>query len=109
MMEPTAVTDALAALSHPARLSLFRALVVAGEPGLTPGVLIESLRLPAATLSFHLKELVRTGLATQQRAGRHLIYRAGYDRMQSLIEYLTANCCQGVPCLEPITHSAECC
>lgn len=56
--------------------------------------------VPAATLSFHLKELTNAGLATQERASRHLIYRAAYDHMNSLLAYLTENCCQGVPCLD---------
>ncbi|GLS05746.1 transcriptional regulator [Chitiniphilus shinanonensis] len=89
---------ALAALAHPLRLQVFRALVVAGPAGLTPGVLQETLHVPGATLSFHLKELANAGLVSQERAGRHLIYRAGYDAMNALLGYLTDNCCAGEPC-----------
>lgn len=94
-MEESDVVRALAALAHPARLQVFRALVVVGRPGLTPGTMAEALAMPAATLSFHLKELVRAGLATQERAGRNLVYRAAYDRMDAVLGYLTAHCCQG--------------
>lgn len=97
-MEKKDAVGSLAALAHPVRLEVFRALVVAGQSGLTPGVMSEGLRIPAATLSFHLKELAHSGLVNQERDGRHLIYRAGYERMNALIGYLTENCCQGAAC-----------
>ncbi len=105
-MEENEVVRALAALAHPARLQVFRALVVVGRQGLTPGTMADALDLPAATLSFHLKELVHAGLVTQERAGRHLVYRAAYDRMNGVLGYLTAHCCQGADCLEPTTTMA---
>lgn len=98
-MEETEVIKALAALAQPARLRVFRALVVVGKDGLTPGIMGEALGIPAATLSFHLKELVNAGLVTQERASRHLIYRAAYERMNGVLGYLTENCCQGIACL----------
>jgi DNA-binding transcriptional ArsR family regulator len=97
MDEPTAVT-ALAALAQGMRLRIFRALVGAGPTGMTPGALAALLDMPASTLSFHLKELNRAGLVTQERDGRHLIYRPAIDRMNELLAYLTAHCCQGAPC-----------
>jgi len=99
-MEESDVVRSLAALAQPLRLRVFRALVVAGEEGLTPGTMADALGIPAATLSFHLKELTHAGLATQERASRYLIYRAAYDRMDALLGYLTENCCQGVECLD---------
>jgi DNA-binding transcriptional ArsR family regulator len=81
------------------RLKVFRALIVAGKEGLTPGTMSEALEVPAATLSFHLKELVAAGLVTQERASRHLIYRADFERMNELLGFLTRNCCQGEACL----------
>lgn len=97
-MESKDVVQALAALAHPLRLEVFRALVVAGGEGLTPGVIQERLDVPPATLSFHLKELTNAGLVSQERASRNLIYRAQYENMNQLLTYLTENCCQGVPC-----------
>jgi DNA-binding transcriptional ArsR family regulator len=64
--------------------------------------------IPAATLSFHLKELMHAGLVTQERNGRHLIYRANYDVMNEVIAYLTQNCCQGEPCLEGNELHCDC-
>jgi ArsR family transcriptional regulator len=97
MEEETAVA-ALTALAHAMRLRIFRALVGAGPAGMTPGTLSVTLDVPASTLSFHLKELVHAGLASQERDGRNLIYRPAFDRMGALLDYLTAHCCQGTPC-----------
>ncbi|MDB5848328.1 MAG: ArsR family transcriptional regulator [Rhodoferax sp.] len=97
-MEESTVVKALAALAQPVRLQVFRALVVIGEPGLTPGAMAEGLGIPANTLSFHLKELVHAGLVTQERASRNLIYRAAYAQMNGLLAYLTENCCQDAAC-----------
>ena len=94
-MEVHEIVRALAALAQPLRLQVFRALVVAGHRGLTPGAMSEGAAVPAATLSFHLKELMNAGLVTQQRDGRYLIYRADFDRMNGLLDYLTENCCEG--------------
>ena len=93
------VVQALAALAQEVRLRVFRALVVAGKEGLTPGMLADQLQVASNTLSFHLKELTHAGLISQERQGRHLIYRASFDTMSALLAYLTENCCQGTPCL----------
>ena len=98
-MESGEVVQALAALAQPLRLQVFRALVVAGPQGLTPGAMSVGTGVPPNTLSFHLKELAHAGLVSQQRDGRYLIYRAEFDRMNGLLAYLTENCCQGQGCL----------
>jgi ArsR family transcriptional regulator, arsenate/arsenite/antimonite-responsive transcriptional repressor len=107
-MEESEVIKSLAALAQPLRLQVFRALIVAGKAGLTPGTMAEGLDVPPATLSFHLKELVNAGLVTQERASRNLIYRAAYERMNALLGYLTENCCQGVECLDTTAVSCKC-
>ena len=97
-MESNEVVKALAALAHPVRLEVFRALVVSGPAGLTPSVMQEGLGIPATTLSFHLKELALAGLVSAERASRHLVYRAAYARMNDVLKYLTDNCCAGSTC-----------
>ena len=97
-MEEMDVVRSLAALAQPVRLQVFRALVVRGRTGLTPGTMAEALGIPANTLSFHLKELSHAGLVTQERSSRNIIYRAAFDRMNALLGYLTDNCCQGASC-----------
>jgi ArsR family transcriptional regulator, arsenate/arsenite/antimonite-responsive transcriptional repressor len=107
-MDETDVVRALSALAQGLRLQIFRVLVVAGPVGMTPGALAEHLEVAATTLSFHLKELTNAGLVTQERLGRHLIYRASFEQMNALLAYLTANCCQGEACL-PATASCKTC
>lgn len=89
---------ALAALAQPQRLAAFRALVVAGPQGLTPGVMAEQLGIAPSGLSFHLKELTHAGLVSSEPRGRHLIYRAEFARMNAVLAYLTEHCCQGQAC-----------
>ena len=98
-MKEVEVVRSLAALSQEVRLRVFRALVVAGKEGLTPGSILQKLGMTPALLSFHLKELVQAGLVTQERQGRNLIYRASFDSMNELLGYLTENCCGGEACL----------
>ena len=106
-MEELEVIKGLTAIAHPLRLKVFRALVVVGRPGLTPGTIAQALDVPAATLSFHLKELVQAGLVTQERASRNLIYRAAYEHMNGLLAYLTENCCQGAECLADVRSNCS--
>jgi len=98
-MDEAAVVKALAALAQPIRLQVFRALVVAGPRGMTPGTMAEGLGISSSALSFHLKELANAGLVTQERASRNLIYRAAFEQMNALLGYLTDNCCQGGECV----------
>ncbi|WP_043358171.1 ArsR/SmtB family transcription factor [Cupriavidus basilensis] len=99
-MEENEAIRSLAALAHGLRLQVFRLLVVAGPSGLTPGAMTEQIGVPGATLSFHLKELMNASLITQEREGRHLIYRAAFEHMNDLLGFLTANCCQGEACFD---------
>jgi ArsR family transcriptional regulator, arsenate/arsenite/antimonite-responsive transcriptional repressor len=97
---------ALAALAQPQRLRAFRALVVAGPAGLTPGVMAEQLGIAPSALSFHLKELTHAGLVSSEPRGRNLIYRANFPRMNALLGYLTKHCCEGHAC--EVTEAAPC-
>lgn len=97
-MDVERAARSLGALSQVHRLNALRVLVVAGRNGSTPGVLSERLGISAASMSFHLKELLHAGLVSQTRDGRNLIYRASFDRMNELLGFLTSNCCEGQPC-----------
>jgi ArsR family transcriptional regulator, arsenate/arsenite/antimonite-responsive transcriptional repressor len=108
-MDEADVVKSLSALAQPVRLQVFRALVVTGNSGLTPGVMAQALGIPQNTLSFHLKELAAAGLVVQERSSRNIIYRAAYERMNGLLGYLTENCCQGAACdVEASQASCEC-
>lgn len=97
-MDDCDVVRALAALAQGTRLKVFRQLVVSGPQGLTPGALLAELPVGAATVSFHLKELMRAGLVASQRQGRHIVYRVNFDAMSAVLGFLTAHCCEGRPC-----------
>jgi ArsR family transcriptional regulator len=94
LMDEQGAVTSLAALAQSMRLRIFRALIGAGPQGLTPGALAASLDTPGSTLSFHLKELMHAGMVSQERDGRNLIYRPSLERMNALLLYLTAHCCQ---------------
>ena len=88
----------LEALGNPTRLRIYRALVRAGEPGLSVGKLQSRLSVPASTLSHHLKTLIIVGLITQEREATTLICRANYPVMRGLVEFLVAECCTEADC-----------
>jgi DNA-binding transcriptional ArsR family regulator len=88
---------ALAALSQDTRLAAFRYLVVAGPGGAAAGEIAQALKVPAPTLSFHLKELEQAHLVSSQRVSRSIIYSANYDRMRGLLAFLMDDCCRGRP------------
>jgi ArsR family transcriptional regulator len=96
-MEIKNATLALAALGQATRLSVFRLLVEAGPEGRMAGDIAEALSLPGATLSFHLKELSAAGLIQGEQQGRFICYRADFEQMNDLIDFLTSNCCGGKP------------
>lgn len=107
-MNEDEVIAALAGLAHPQRLRAFRALVVAGFPGLTPSVLAERLGIARNALSFHLKELTHAGLIGVEQQGRNLIYRAHFSQINGLIGYLTEHCCEGATCEASTKGTVSC-
>lgn len=92
---------ALAALAHEHRLGVYRMLVEAGPEGLNAGTIATRLKLPPSSLTFHLQNLHRAGLVTQERRSRELIYAADFSEMNALVGYLTENCCGGASCSAP--------
>jgi DNA-binding transcriptional ArsR family regulator len=96
-MKTKGALSALAALAQESRLAVFRYLVEAGTQGSPVGQIADALGLPAATLSFHLKELTRADLLVSSQQGRFIWYTANFATMNSLIAYLTENCCAGQP------------
>lgn len=97
-MESKEAVKALAALAQDTRLAVFRLLVEAGPTGMAAGAIAERLSLPGATASFHLAQLTNAGLIRSRTEGRFVIYAADFERMQTLIGFLTDNCCEGGVC-----------
>lgn len=96
-MDADLALPALAALAQASRLAVFRRLVELGPEGGHPGELAEELGIPANTLSFHLRTLSHAGLVTSESSGRFVRYRADFDRMRGLIDFLSRDCCGGDP------------
>jgi DNA-binding transcriptional ArsR family regulator len=92
--DAAAAVAALGALAQETRLAIFRLLVEHARDGLTPGAISLKLKLPPATLSFHLKELANAGLIEDRRDGRFIWYRPDVEAMNRLVGYLTENCCR---------------
>lgn len=97
-MDTKPALAALAALSQESRLATFRLLVQAGPAGLSASKIAEALSVPPSSLSFHLKELTHANLIVPRQEGRFVIYAANFDTMNSLIGFLTENCCGGNTC-----------
>jgi len=103
-MKKMDVVAALAALAQDSRLDVFRLLVQAGPEGISAGAVATALDLAPNTLTFHFDRLRTAGLVTVRRDGRSMIYAAQFETMNSLLRYLTENCCGGVSC----TPAVEC-
>lgn len=94
--DSNAVT-AFGALAQETRLAIYRLLVESGPAGMSAGAIAETLGVAAPTLSFHLAQLRGSGLITQQRESRSLIYAVDVAAMNALIGFLTDRCCGGRP------------
>jgi DNA-binding transcriptional ArsR family regulator len=87
--------EALSALAHESRLSVFRLLVRAGREGLPAGEIARKLDVLPNTLSANLTVLANAGLVAARREGRSVIYSADYERMSGLLGFLMEDCCNG--------------
>ena len=100
-MKTADAVRALSALAQDTRLAIYRLLVQQGPAGLPAGTIAERLDVPAATLSFHLKELTHAGMIGPRQDGRFVYYSANYEQMNELLGYLSENCCQGETACTP--------
>lgn len=89
----------LEALGNPTRLKIYRALVKAGDEGLSVGRLQSKLDIAPSTLSHHLKSMVIVGLVHQERQSTTLICRANYEVMRALVGFLVSECCAYSRCM----------
>ena len=95
-MVPMKLIDAAAqleALGNPTRLAVYRALVRAGETGMSVGRLQQKVGAAASTLSHHLQKLIQVDLVSQERQGTTLICRAEFKQMKALVGFLVDECC----------------
>ncbi len=85
----------LDALGNPTRLEIYRLLVVAGPDGWPVGKIQEALGIPASTFSHHLKHLETVGLMSRKKQGTTHFCSANYSVMDSILEFITEECCAG--------------
>jgi ArsR family transcriptional regulator len=78
----------LAALAQATRLQILDRVADAGPEGVAAGEIARALRCPASTLSFHLKELSRTGVLEARPAGRFIRYSLQRPALQALAGYI---------------------
>ena len=94
---PDDIARKFAALGHESRVAIIRLLLAAHPNGLVVGELQDELGIPASTLSHHLDALRQEGLVEPEREGRFLRYRAGTEALQTLLNFLYAECCTRQP------------
>lgn len=112
-MKAATAVDALSALAHEGRLSIFKLLVRAGTDGVAAGVIARKLDMLPNTLSASLTVLSNAGLVVSRREGRSIIYSADFAQMSKLLGFLMEDCCSGnaticAP-LAQIANRAACC
>ncbi len=109
-MDQRQALGAFAALSQETRLQIVRMLVVAGPDGMAAGTVAEKAEVSPSNVSFHLKELERSGLISQKRESRSIIYTANYQALGGLIRFLMEDCCAGnAEICAPAAAVAACC
>jgi DNA-binding transcriptional ArsR family regulator len=96
-METKQALEALAALAHATRLDVFRLLIRQGPIGMTAGAVADALKVAPSTLSPHLAQLERAGLARSWRVDRRIFYAVEIEGTRRLLRYLTEECCGGRP------------
>ena len=100
----------LAELGNETRLKIFRYLVRMGKKGTPVGDIQKELNIPGSTLSHHISKLAKAGLIVQERNGRELLCLPQFDKLQSIVDYLVDECCEGEQeCVSVEKTSTKCC
>lgn len=85
--------ERLAALGHPVRLAILRAVVKGPETGTPAGDLQSQVGIPASTLSHHLATLSEADLVKVERSGNFLLYRCDFKSLRALCDFIWTDCC----------------
>jgi DNA-binding transcriptional ArsR family regulator len=94
----------LAALGHVARLDILRAVVQAGNPGISTTEIQDKVDLPWTTLNHHLDRLVDSGLVAARKEGKSVFHTADYRALRALTDFLWEDCCK-----RGKGHTKDCC
>ena len=79
-MKIKTATTIFEVLASEVRLSIVRLLVKYAPEGLVAGEISQMLDIPKTNLSFHLKNIMYSGLVSMEREGRNTRYRANIPR-----------------------------
>ncbi len=92
----------LSALAYEARLDIYRYLVRIGPDGSSAGDIATACGIASSPLSHHLNQMRNCGLIERERKARSLIYSVNFTAMNTLIGFLSDECCDGQPelCLD---------
>jgi ArsR family transcriptional regulator len=86
--------EQLSALGHPVRLAILRFVVQGGADGTTAGDIQGRVKLPASTLSHHLKRLLDAGMLTTRGEANYHYYAPDFAALRTLTDYLWEDCCK---------------
>jgi ArsR family transcriptional regulator len=106
-MESKVAVRVLGALAQETRLAIYRMLVERGPAGSATGKIGDALKLPPATLSFHLRELSHAGLVCARQQSRFIYYSADFTAMNRLLGYLADNCCRTNDACTPVGDATQ--
>ncbi|WP_050604536.1 MarR family transcriptional regulator [Ruegeria sp. 6PALISEP08] len=91
------ITDQLAILGHPQRITVFRMLMRRFPDTVPAGELAAELGVKPSTMSNYLNALQRSGLVKQERSGTSLLYSIEMKNVQQMLDFLIVDCCRGRP------------
>jgi arsenate reductase len=97
IIDESDILEGLGSLAQPTRLAAFRRLLAVHPESLPAGEIARLCDVPHNTMSTHLTILTRAGLATVEREGRAMNYRANVNGLRQLIRFLAGDCCGGRP------------
>lgn len=81
----------LSALAQETRINIYKLLIKESKEGISAGVIAEILNVPAATLSFHLTQMVNAELLKSHKKGRAVMYSAKRKAIKNLATFLMEN------------------
>ena len=90
-------TEALSALAHETRLTVFQLVLKEGSNGLRAGEIAKRMQIQPSTLSAHLNSLRRADLLHARREQQQIFYSANVNGIKALLVYLVQDCCNGDP------------